>query len=87
MDAIQRLETFLHGHKARSVFISHDNGYGAACWLVELATEAGPGESGAVSVGEVELMNWEDRDDWPGLTAVIHAAVDKAERLIAEKAK
>ena len=33
---LQRLEKWKHGHKARSVKISIDDGYGATCWVVEL---------------------------------------------------
>lgn len=36
MGALERLEKWKSGHKARAVEIGHDNGYGASCWTVEL---------------------------------------------------
>lgn len=38
-DLISELEDFNNGHKARSVDISIDNGYGATCWVVKLFNE------------------------------------------------
>jgi hypothetical protein len=40
-DAIERLEKWKCGNRARSVTISKDDGYGASCWLVELRHESG----------------------------------------------
>lgn len=40
-DAIERLESWKCGHRARSVKIEKDNGYGASCWIVELCHEKG----------------------------------------------
>lgn len=36
---IKELEDFNNGHKARSVTIHIDDGYGASCWTVELHNE------------------------------------------------
>ena len=36
IDSCDRLEDWNNGHKARSVSISIDNGYGASCWDVAL---------------------------------------------------
>ena len=38
---IDRLEKWNHGHKARSVSIHIDDGYGATCWSVKLYHEHG----------------------------------------------
>lgn len=41
MNALKRLEQWSCGHKARSVCVERDNGYGASCWLVKLFHENG----------------------------------------------
>ena len=40
-DAIERLETWKCGNRARSVKIHKDDGYGASCWVVEFKHEHG----------------------------------------------
>ena len=39
MTTIERLENWNNGHKARSVQIEIDDGYGATCWRVHLFFE------------------------------------------------
>jgi hypothetical protein len=82
-DAIERLQSFLAGHKARSCTISIDNGYGATCWSMELYLE---GRKMPLEASEAGIMRTEEdagRDpDWPGLAAVIHHGIDEAERLL-----
>lgn len=74
MDACDRLGNWVDGDKRHSVVIGHDDGFGASCWEVELYCDRD-----RVSSSEAELMR-EMKCDWPGLAAVIHAAIDKAER-------
>lgn len=75
-DAIERLERFRGGHKARSCSIDVDDGYGATCWSVVLRCEGGRN----VDVTEADLMREAGGSaDWPGLAAVIRRAIDKAE--------
>lgn len=99
MDALERLENWRHGHKARSVKIGIDDGYGATCWTVELwgkgkkiDTHEGyvyAAECNFFVIGKplpeyVVYVKDGDSDedwDWPGLAAVIHAAIDCAEKL------
>lgn len=73
---LARLEKFKGGHKARACRISIDDGYGATCWAVELDVEG----RGTVVVTEAEMMR--GGGDWPGLAAVINAALDTAEKLV-----
>lgn len=40
-DAVERLEAWQCGNKARSVKIHKDDGYGASCWVVEFRHEHG----------------------------------------------
>jgi len=68
-DAIERLEAWRNGDKSRCVEISIDDGYGGTCWVVSLG-----GTGGQLRMTEAEVG-----DDWPGLAATIHAALDKAE--------
>ena len=70
---IEVLEKWKAGHKRRSVEIQIDDSYGATCWRVVL-TGRGVGQ---IEASEIDLMG-EDGDDWPGLGAVILAAVVKA---------
>lgn len=44
MTTIERLEKWNGGHKARSVSIEVDDGYGATCWRVTLTGEKLPGD-------------------------------------------
>ena len=88
-DTLKRLETWRIGHKARSVSIAIDNGYGATCWEVQLTGQGGK------SVTAAECNFWahdgpvpdefvcvcDGDNDWPGLAAVINAAIDRAEKL------
>ncbi len=50
LDSIAKLEDWVCGHKARSVFeISKPNGYGASCWEVVLCGRGKPPEDWAKS--------------------------------------
>lgn len=84
-----RLETWLYGHKSRSVSITHDDGYGASCWMVELSHEHGNttgcevafiehDADAAKADGIVVAMSQEDAD-WPGLEKTIDATLDAFE--------
>lgn len=89
-DTIDRLEKFLHGHKARWVNIRIDDGYGATCWQVELTTEG----KGVIRCAETNfitgkplpdcyvVVDGDELDDWPGLAATINLAIDKAEEKV-----
>lgn len=99
MNALERLEAWKSGHKARSVKINIDDGYGANCWEVELWGQGKKKEGAGGYVYAAECAFFEsdkplpnyvvylhdgndDADwDWPGLDAVINAAIDKAEEL------
>lgn len=116
-NTLTRLEKWKSGHKARSVSISHDDGYGACCWVVELWGKGKKFKKAAVKAinsDEVVVIPVMDEDkkegyvyaaeinffeydklpeyvvyivdgnsdeDWPGLEAVINAALDRAEKL------
>ena len=41
MNTLERLVNFNNGHKARSVNVFHEDGYGASSWNVELFWEKG----------------------------------------------
>jgi hypothetical protein len=69
---LARLEAWRMKHKNRSVSVTIDDGYGAACWEVELIA----GKE-AVLVSEASIM--EPGQDWPGLAATIIAALEHAE--------
>ncbi len=53
MTPLARLETWSHGHKARSVEIECPNGYGAGCWSVTLTHERG-----VTRAEEVSFWTW-----------------------------
>ncbi len=88
--AIKRLEVWKSKHKSRSVTIDIDDGYGATCWTVDLRYGRKTHEFFVAS--EAAFFNGEPKDnvtfvlspgsddDWPGLEATIHAAIDLAER-------
>jgi hypothetical protein len=94
---LTRLQKWKSGHKARSVKISIDDGYGATCWVVELWGKGKKFEDkkeGYVFAAEVNFFEYDklpeyvvyivdgnSDEDWPGLEAVINAALDKAEKL------
>ena len=44
-NTLKKLEDWEYKHKARSVRITHDDGYGASCWFVELWHEHGKTEA------------------------------------------
>lgn len=73
MDLLDRLEKWESGHKARSVSISIDNGYGASCWEVHLHHELIDGRKETL-VAEINMMG-EPPNDWPGLKAVLTEAL------------
>jgi hypothetical protein len=83
-NSIERLEEWKSVHKARSVQIGIDDGYGASCWEVELCHEHGRTIGVEVSffIGTphpwVAVVGLQD-NDWPGLAATIHAALDAFE--------
>ena len=111
-NTLTRLEKWKSGHKARSVSIHHDDGYGACCWTVELwgkgkkfkktaayevtavsTTDEDKKES-YVYAAEINFFEYDklpeyvvyiidgnSDEDWPGLEAVINAALDRAEKL------
>jgi hypothetical protein len=88
MDAIQRLEKWKYGHKSRSGQIEIDDGYGATCWRVELrgnGKEVFAAETnfftGKAKENVVFVVDGDSKEDWPGLSATIHAALDKAEEM------
>lgn len=85
-DELQRLQRFIHGHKARWCSMSVGNGYGATCWELELGTERG-----TIWVAETSFFDGilkpdcyvvvdGDAEDfeWPGLERVINLALEKA---------
>jgi hypothetical protein len=119
MNTLERLEKWKSGHKARSVQIFIDDGYGATCWVVELwgkgkkyknaevkvlnsdetavipvtdkdekdgyvyaaETSFFEYEEGKLPKYVVYVMHYDSDEDWPGLEAVINAALDRAEEL------
>ncbi len=97
MDALEALEKWKHGHKARSVEISIDDGYGATCWHVQLTGRGPEGkgrqqvdayevsfflhEPGSYPSGVVFVVPPGVDGDWPGLARTIHAAIERAEKL------
>jgi hypothetical protein len=90
-DAIKRLEKWKNSSKCHSCEIKIDNGYGATCWSVHLY--GGAGSSGAVVdayecpfvSGEypkhIVFVCPENMDEWPGLAATIHTALNHWEKL------
>lgn len=64
--AIDDLQRWMSGKKSRAVTISHDNGFGAACWLVELHGFL-EGEKTTVTASEVAFMG-EKESDFPRTT-------------------
>lgn len=54
---IDRLEKWKNGHKARSVCLDHDDGYGASCWMIQLRHE-----NGTTRCQEVAFVTSGDRD-------------------------
>ncbi len=91
MDTIKRLENWKSGHKSRYTHIYIDDGYGATCWNVALygkerkivyAAEVNFIESDApVPENVVFVIDGNSDEEWPGLEAVINAAIDRAEKL------
>jgi hypothetical protein len=90
MTTLERLEQWKGGHKARSVVIDIDDGYGATCWTVRLkgqgkkeviAAETNFLEYDSLPPHVVYVIDGNSDDDWPGLEAVINAALDRAEQL------
>lgn len=87
--AMQRLENWYAGHKARAVKIDIDDGYGAASWGVTLWMEGKRKvecyeAAGLPLEGADKFCLYNDDpdckyEDWPGLEATIHAAIDRAE--------
>lgn len=41
MNLIEELEEFINGHKARSMTLHVDDGYGSSPWTLEISTEIG----------------------------------------------
>ncbi len=97
MSALDKLVEWKNSRRSRSVEISHDNGYGAACWEVHL--RGGAGTFKEVHAAEVSFYAitkedcpeglvfarppWEhgSGDERPGLEATILVALERAERL------
>lgn len=95
-NALLELELWQAEHKARSVDVSHDDGYGAGSWGVALRqgsdaltvvewtnydpTEPPPALAGHLYVCHNEADPEVIGDDWVGLKATILAAVDEARR-------
>lgn len=87
IEPITRLESWIAKHKGHSVSIDRDDGYGASCWTVDLFGVRGADfgkikayESSGVNEDPDLVAVWDrEHNDWPGLAAVIHAALDRAE--------
>lgn len=88
-NALKRLEDWMARHKSHSCEISRDDGYGATCWRVFLwgkdrkKVEAYEAQFiNGVYADYVVFVDWNlHNDDWPGLEATIHTAIDHAEKL------
>jgi hypothetical protein len=91
-DTITRLEDWCHGHKARWVEISIDDGYGATCWCVTLGLSQNKKieayetsffvlDNAIIPPEVVFVHDGESDGDFPGLTKTINAAIDRAESL------
>jgi hypothetical protein len=88
MTTIERLETWTYSHKARSVQIERDNGFGATSWSVELH---GENKQRVLAYESVEddystdpphvVRAVSPSGDWGGLDATINAALDHWDRL------
>lgn len=80
-NALERLEKFNAGHKARSVTIFIDDGYGAHCWMIELFHENGRTCGSEVCFWDPrsELVAFPDNPDWAGLEATLEATLDAFE--------
>ena len=78
---IERLQAWKYGHKARSVTIQIDDGYGATCWTVDLTFER---TGGVVRSYTSEMVLMGEDGDWPGLAATIAAALDGFDALKAK---
>jgi hypothetical protein len=91
MNTLQRLEEWKSGHKARSVDIHVDDGYGASCWMVTLygknkrivhASEVSfLVHDRPIQKDVVYVLDGDSDEDWPGLERTINAALDRAEQL------
>lgn len=93
MTALERLIAWNNSAKAHAVDISHGNGYGADCWVVQLwrhRESITAAEVGFMTCTEADcppnvvfaVPPWIDSDeDWPGLEKTIHVAIDRAEKL------
>ena len=91
MDALKRLEQWQKEHKARSVNITHEDGYGASAWSVELF-------NGRQSVACCDFLDMPDENNGNGyriyteqelvdditirvsLEEVINEAINRAEK-------
>ena len=98
-DAIYELEKWNNSHKAHSVSIDIDNGYGATCWTVTLykgkrkvvCSETNFIESEGIDPMWQEhegdlycvVVDGDEMDDWPGLNATIKRAIECAEKFFA----
>lgn len=70
MDSADILTNWINEHKARSCTIDKDDGYGAACWSVELFGEKGTifaCESDTDGIEEKTLAISSDEDDYVAL--------------------
>lgn len=85
-NALHLLEAWLNEHKNRAVEISHDNGYGAACWEVILyrglqkvvCNEVAFMEGPARVEKDGNLWIYMPGDEWHGLEATILFALETA---------
>jgi len=97
MDSIlKELEVWKSGKKSRSVCISRDDGYGAACWNVDLYSVGIAVHAAEVSFFDIKESEcpknivfarppWTEESDndpdWPGLEATIIVALKRAKEL------
>lgn len=94
-DAMAELEAWVMAHKAHSVVIGHDDGYGASAWNVALSHRGlepvraaewwgydpkEPPGNPAYLYACFDRLPDDDFDDQVGLKATILAAVDEARR-------
>ena len=87
MNHIAELEKYRAAHKSHAVEISVDDGYGAACWSVQLwrgkhyiyAAEVSffEGPDRSEEDGNV-CVSLPESDDWPGLGPTIELALREA---------
>lgn len=82
---LKELEKFINKDKKRQCMISHDDGYGASCWEVEIATGKGAiivTESDFFSAKKVGKENV--LEDWAGLERTLEFALKKAKNKVGE---